>query len=82
MEKSDQEALAKCLLSLVATGHLKEEKRVIDIKYKVADSNEEYPIASIFPDDRYIQFHEEFTQIGIKVPGLKDLMLIWDHNHT
>jgi hypothetical protein len=57
-----------------------EEKRVVDIFYIVG--TEKRPIASIFPDDRYIQLHEEFTQIGVNVPQLKDLIRNWSNNHT
>jgi hypothetical protein len=81
MEKADEESLEKCIKTLNNTGHLVEEKRVIDVYYRVNGVGEKKPIASIFPDDRYIQFHEEFTQIGIKVPGLKDLIQ-WKTNHT
>jgi len=37
-----------------------------------------------FPDDEYIQFHEEFTQLGIDLPGMKVFLEKsgWDHNHT
>lgn len=56
-----------------------EEKRIIDISDK---GNR--PIATLFIDDKYIQFHDEYTQIGIEVPPLKELLEAgdWDHNHT
>lgn len=80
MENVDQIELDNCLKLLRSMGHLTTEKKVIDVTYQ--RDCEDHPIASIFPDDKYIQFHEEFTQIGVKVPGLKDLMQKWDHNHT
>jgi len=53
-------------------------KKVIDI----TDVNDK-PIASIFWDDKYIQFHDEFTQIGIDIPVLKRLIDSgYNHNHS
>ena len=48
----------------------------------VLDVNDK-PIASVFVDDKYIQFHDEFTQIGVDIPVLKKLMDAgYNHNHT
>ena len=63
---------------LIPAGFNVVPKLVID----VTDSKNK-PIVSIFPDDKYIQFHDEFTQIGVDIPVLKELMDYgFDHNHS
>ena len=44
------------------------------------------PFVSIYPEDKYIKFHEEFTQIGYLKPGGKEIVELaiehgWEHNH-
>ncbi len=53
-------------------------KTVIDIK------SDGKCLFTVFPDDEYIQFHDEFTQLGIDLPGMKVFLETtkWDHNHT
>lgn len=46
------------------------EKTLIDVKIKNTDK----AICSIFPNDRYIQFHDEFTQIGSMLEFVRELM--------
>jgi len=84
VETVDKDLLDKCITTLRNTGHACDEKRVIDIFYTAHRDGgpEKKPIASIFPDDRYIQFHDEFTQIGVGVPGLDILSKTWENNHT
>jgi len=81
MEKVDQKRFSDCLECLEKSGHIVENKRVTDIYYETK-KGEKKPVASIFPDDRYIQFHDEFTQIGIDIPAFKEMMQSWHNNHT
>ena len=73
--------LENTLTLLKATGHTCVDKRVIDVTYTGNDGNQR-ALASIFPDDKYVQFHDEFTQIGIGIPGFDELCKEYDHNHT
>lgn len=84
MSASPADRLVMCLNELKSTGHLCTEKIVIDVSYTINGCNgpKEKPIASVFPDDKYIQFHDEFTHIGIDVPGLGQLSKSWSSNHT
>ncbi len=72
MKQSELEDLLK------QGGYTIESKSVIDVK----DDNET-PIASLFIEDKYIQFHEQFTQIGITMPLFHQLMNEegWKSNH-
>lgn len=54
---------------LKEAGYTFKVKSVIDI----TDSNG-IPIASLFVEDKYIQFHDQFTQIGITMPLFHKLM--------
>lgn len=44
-------------------------------------------VATIFPEDKYIQFHDEYTQVSNSVPKLRELIGILEakgftHNHS
>ena len=44
------------------------------------------PLFSLYPDDKYLQFHDEFTQIGYQLPGIDEIEKItkkdhWESNH-
>ncbi len=66
------------VMDLVKAGFKIKTKMFVD----VLDINDK-PIASIFPEDNYIQFHDEFTQIGVEIPVLKKFMDSgFNHNHS
>ncbi len=79
MEKMKFALESRRLFSEIESAGLKYQlKKVID----VTDVNDK-PVASIFWDDKYIQFHDEFTQLGIEIPVLKKLMESgYNHNHS
>jgi hypothetical protein len=44
------------------------------------------PLFSLCPNDKYLQFHEEFTQIGVSLPGIDEIDPLikkdgWETNH-
>lgn len=61
-----------------ASGFIADVKPVVDIH-----DREGMHIASVFPQDKYIQFNEGFTQFGCEVPIFKQLMENgYDSNHV
>jgi len=64
---------------LIKFGYIITKKSLFDFQDKNGES-----LFTIFPDDKYIQFHGGFTQIGIDLPGIKDILSEgnWSHNHT
>ena len=56
-------------------------KTVIDV-FAVNPPGKE--IASIFLEDKYITFYDEFSQIGVDIPEMKELIDSgeYEHNHT
>lgn len=44
-------------------------------------------VATIYPEDKYIQFHDEYTQISYDIPKLRKIIDVleaegFEHNHT
>lgn len=73
--------LENLIESLKKSGHVIRSQQALDIQYMVKE--EPRPICTIFVGDRYIQFHDEFTQLGCDIPELKSLIDAgWDNNHT
>lgn len=69
------------LISKLSENYKARFKNIIDILDK-----SDRVILTIFPDDQYIQFHDEFTQIGIELPQIKEILKMieergWTHNH-
>ena len=61
-----------------AAGFVAQIKPVVDIQDQSG-----HPVASVFPQDKYIQFHEGFTQFGHAIPIFKTLMDSgYESNHT
>lgn len=63
MEQSEIEDLLR------QKGYNIKSKSVIDVT-----DDKGQPIVSIFVDDKYLQFHDCFTQIGITMPLMEFLM--------
>lgn len=71
----------KDLNILRSLGYIITEKTLWDITLN------ENPVMSIFPDDKYIQFHDEYTQIAWDIPELQNLIKFlkkkgFAHNHS
>ena len=57
------------------------EKTIIDVETSSGEL-----ILTIYPDAKYIQFHDKFTQSGIDLPGIKNILSTvckgWNTNHS
>jgi hypothetical protein len=80
-EQSYEEELKNALRSLESTEHDVKGQQVLEIYYTYEGGPR--PVCTIFVSDKYIQFHDEFTQLGQDIPELKSLIDAgWDNNHT